>query len=134
MRREHPLLLRIVKETDVYLAMEEAEKLANEIGFDSVSSIKIKTAVSELGRNILKYAVQGRVEMSYLDKPKKGIKIQFVDNGPGIKDVNSALKDNYSSGGTLGLGLPGVRRMMDEFEIESQLNKGTSIVISKWLS
>ena len=127
-------MIRIAKETDVYLAMEEAEKIAVSIGFDKSMALKIKTAVSELARNILKYATRGRVEISPVKEKKLGIEIIVTDFGPGIKDINKALEENFSSGGTLGLGLPGVRRLMDKFDIKSAHNKGTTITITKWLA
>jgi serine/threonine-protein kinase RsbT len=131
---EYPLMIRIAKETDVYLAMEEAEKIALSIGFDKSMSLKIKTAVSELARNILKYATRGRVEITSVKEKKVGIEIVVTDFGPGIKNIDKALEENYSSGGTLGLGLPGVKRLMDKFDIKSVHNKGTTITITKWLA
>lgn len=129
----HPITIRIVKETDVYLAMNEAEKMAQTIGFDHAMSLKIKTAVSELARNILKYAYRGVIMLSHLEKPRQGIEIFSRDNGPGIADIDTALSDNFSTGGTLGLGLPGIKRMMDEFEIDTAHNKGTRITVRKWI-
>lgn len=129
----HPLTIRIIKETDVYLAMNESEKLAVAIGFDQSMVLKIKTAVSELTRNILKYAERGSITLSPLLSPKKGIEIFVRDNGPGIADIETALSDNFSTGGTLGLGLPGVKRMMDEFEIDTQHDQGTRITVRKWI-
>ena len=129
-----PLMISIKKEPDIYLAMQHAENLALQVGFDKSMSLKIKTAVSELARNILKYANRGRVEITPFDGKLKGIKIIVVDFGPGIKDLDLALQDSFSSGGTLGLGLPGVKRLMDEFEIETGHNKGTKITIVKWLN
>jgi len=126
-------MIRIVKETDVYLAIEETGKLAKNIGFDHAMVLKIKTAVSELARNIIKYASRGRVEISPISEKKRGIEIRVIDIGPGIKDIDMAVQDNFSSGGTLGLGLPGVKRLMDEFEIDSIPDKGTKIMVKKWL-
>lgn len=133
-RSEYPHMIRIAKETDVYLAMEEANKIALSLGFDVSMSLKIKTAVSELARNILKYASRGRVEITPVRNGKVGIEIVVTDFGPGIEDIDRALEENFSSGGTLGLGLPGVRRLMDKFEIKSVHNKGTTITITKWLA
>lgn len=131
---EYPFRLRIKRQPDVYLAMVETERIALIIGFDTVVSMKIKTAVSELATNILKYAGKGRIEISSVKGSKKGIKIVVSDNGPGIKNLNMALQNNYSSGGSLGLGLPGVKRLMDIFEIDSEHNRGTIITIVKWLN
>ena len=129
----YPYRIRIIRQPDVYIAMEQTEKIALYIGFDKIISLKIKTAVSELATNILKYAGKGRVEISPIGNKKKGIEIVVMDYGPGIKDIEKALQNNYSSGGTLGLGLPGVKRLMDKFEIETEHNKGTTITIVKWL-
>ena len=93
----------------------------------------IVTAVSELARNIIKYATRGEVSIDRIVKDfHVGIEIVARDRGPGISDIEQAIADNYSSGGTLGLGLPGVRRMMDEFEIQSAEGKGTMVRIRKW--
>lgn len=128
-----PMTIRIKREIDVYLAMNETEKLAKAIGFDHAIALKIKTTASELARNILKYAERGTITLTPLRRPRKGIEIFSKDNGPGIKDVEQALSDNYSSSGTLGLGLPGIKRMMDEFEIDTQHNQGTRITVRKWI-
>ena len=123
-----------MRSPDIYLAMDETDKLALQIGFDKIISMKIKTAVSELATNIIKYAGKGRVEVCSVNNSKKGIKIVVTDSGPGIKDLSKALQNSYSSGGSLGLGLPGVKRLMDIFEIDSEHNKGTTITIVKWLN
>ena len=128
-----PIKVRIAKETDVYLAIFETEKLTMAVGFDNAMTLKIKTAVSELGRNIIKYADRGIVTITPILNPVPGIEIHVSDAGPGIKDVEVALSDSFSTGGTLGLGLPGVKRLMDEFEIESVPNEGTQITIRKWV-
>ena len=107
--------------------------MAEALGFDQSIVLKIKTAVSELARNILKYAEKGTITITPLHTSEKGIEIFARDNGPGITDVETALTDNYSSSGTLGLGLPGVKRMMDEFEIDTQVNQGTRITVRKWI-
>ena len=94
----------------------------------------IATAVSELARNILKYAVSGEIRLRQVDGPSgRGIEIEAVDRGPGIEDPEAAMRDHFSSGGTLGLGLPGVRRMMDEFSLESTPGEGTRVTAVKWM-
>ncbi len=104
------------------------------LGFDEITAKMIATAVSELARNNIKYAGKGKIIVTPLEEEKRvGIEIICQDTGPGIANLEEAMKDAYSSSGTLGLGLPGVKRMMDEFEIHSELNKGTKIVIKKWL-
>ena len=94
----------------------------------------IKTVASELAYNILKYAKQGTVQVRRVQlNHQKGVEIKASDHGPGIKDIEMAMEDHYSSGKTLGLGLPGVKRLMDDFEIESELGKGTTVIARKWL-
>jgi len=129
----HPIMIRIRRENDIYYALKEADRLTAEMGFHQAVTLRIKTAVSELARNILKYAGQGRVTLSAVQSPKKGIEILVSDNGPGIENVEEALSDHFSTGGTLGLGLPGVKRMMDEFEIDTGPGRGTKITIRKWI-
>ena len=93
----------------------------------------IATAVSELARNILKYASAGEIRLRQVEGPSgRGVEIETVDRGPGIEDVEAAMRDHFSSGGTLGLGLPGVRRMMDELSLESTPGEGTCVTAVKW--
>jgi anti-sigma regulatory factor (Ser/Thr protein kinase) len=125
----------IATEADQTRSLLAARKIASEIGFNAKDIASITTAVSELVRNILKYAGNGRVRF---DPAKanhtKGLRITVRDHGPGIADVEKAMADHFSSSGTLGLGLPGVKRMMDDFEIESASGQGTRVVVTKWLS
>ncbi len=109
--------------------------MVSEIGFDAVVTSQINTAVSELGRNILKYGGAGEVTLERVtDDHHDGVRATVRDNGPGIEDLDQAMADHYSTSGTLGLGLPGVKRMMDEFHIESAPGKGTRVVVTKWLT
>ena len=94
----------------------------------------VATSISELARNLLLYAKNGCIVCWAIEtEPKKGIVIQATDEGPGIPDVEAALRDGYSTSGGLGLGLPGVKRLMDEFEIFSEENTGTTVRVKKWL-
>ncbi len=112
----------------------EVRRLTTELGYDENSALMISTAVSELARNILKYAGKGEITIETVDTDSRfGIEVIARDRGPGIPDVEQAITDHYSSGGTLGLGLPGVRRMMDEFEVSSEPDVGTQVVVRKWL-
>jgi serine/threonine-protein kinase RsbT len=125
---------KIVNETDVIMASLKAMKMAEIMGFSKISSYAISTAVSELARNIYKYARSGKINIKLVKMGKnKGIEIMAEDNGPGIADLSNALKDNFSTSNSLGLGLPSVKRLMDEFNIESELNNGTKITTRKWL-
>ena len=94
----------------------------------------IATAVSELVRNILKYAGSGEIRLRRVkEKAGRGVEIEAVDHGPGISDCEAAMQDHFSSSGTLGLGLPGVKRMMDEFSLESAPGEGTRVTARKWI-
>ena len=112
----------------------EARNAAMAIGFDEVIRQMIATAVSELANNIVKYAGCGEILIDRIDTGSQtGIEVTARDRGPGIEDTQQAMSDHYSSGNTLGLGLPGVKRMMDDFELTSEPGKGTKVTIRKWL-
>jgi anti-sigma regulatory factor (Ser/Thr protein kinase)/serine/threonine protein phosphatase PrpC len=124
---------RIANEPDATRAVVAATRIGRDAGLDEVGAQAVSTAVSELVRNILKYAGSGEVlfrETSY--GGSRGLIVTARDRGPGIADIEAALKDHFSSSGTLGLGLPGVRRMMDEFHIESEPGKHTTVSCLKW--
>ena len=121
-------------ETGTAWSVMEARKAAMAIGFDEIVSQMIATAVSELANNIVKYAGCGEILMDRINiGSRTGIQVIARDRGPGIEDVQQAMADHYSSGNTLGLGLPGVKRMMDEFELTSEPGKKTTVTIRKWL-
>jgi serine/threonine-protein kinase RsbT len=123
----------IIHEADVTRALLEARMLAKSMTFSEVDTQMIATAVSELARNIIKYADKGEIIIDKIEKGyHAGIEIVVRDKGPGIADIEQAVSDNFSSSGTLGLGLPGVKRMMDEFEIQSTVGQGTTVLIRKW--
>ncbi len=128
-----PRHLSIKTDTDASRAALEATQFSLATGFDETPSRMIATAVSELARNILKYAGAGEIRLREVEgKNGHGIEIEAVDRGPGIEDTEAAMRDHFSSGGTLGLGLPGVRRMMDEFSLESAPGKGARVTAVKW--
>lgn len=113
------------------LLREEGER----IRLGTVDQTKLVTAGSELARNILRYAtdMRGRVETEQLSLgDRRGVRVTFSDEGPGIVDLDAAMKDGFSTSGSLGLGLPGVKRLMDEMEIHSAAGQGTTVVIIKW--
>jgi serine/threonine-protein kinase RsbT len=125
--------LSIRAETDARRAALEATQYSLEAGFSETPSRMIATAVSELARNILKYAHSGEIQLRHVEgRGRRGVEIEAVDEGPGIADTDLAMRDHFSSGGTLGLGLPGVRRLMDEFSLESTPGKGTRVTAIKW--
>ena len=122
-------------EVDVVVALSKLREDALELGFSGYDVTRVVTAASELARNILKYAGTGNISYSKLvDGAKLGVEFVARDNGPGIADVDQALVDNYSSSDTLGLGLPGVKRLVDEFEVNSEVGVGTTVAFKVWKS
>jgi len=125
--------LRIAAEHDVARSLLEAGKYAKALGFDEQANRKLVTAVSEIVRNIIKYAGSGEILMRSIEEGHRiGMEVEAQDKGPGIPDLDKAMEDHYSSGGTLGLGLPGVKRMMDDLQVETETGKGTRVTIRKW--
>jgi len=123
----------IDSEQDIVSARQQGRALALELGFSAVDSTLIATAISELARNIVSYAGTGEITLKTIqDSTWKGILIVAADDGPGIYDLRQALRDGFSTSGSLGLGLPGVKRLMDEFQIASQPGKGTRVEVKKW--
>jgi serine/threonine-protein kinase RsbT len=123
----------IVSSSDLVEARHKGRAWAGQLGFSSSERTLIATAISELARNIIRYARQGEIIMQVVnDGPREGVAVVAQDNGPGIADIDRALQEGYSTSGGLGLGLPGVRRIMDEFDIESELGRGTTVTIKKW--
>jgi serine/threonine-protein kinase RsbT len=123
----------INSDQDIVLARQKGRSLAAEAGFSAVDSTLIATAISELARNIVSYAKTGEILLTTLQESRrKGILIVASDNGPGIPDIRLALRDGFSTSGSLGLGLPGVRRLVDEFQIISSIGQGTVVKVTKW--
>lgn len=128
-----PERLTIVSDQDVVRIRQLVRTLAVAVKLSLVDQTKLVTAASELARNTLVYGGGGTVEASRVENGRRtGIRIVFADQGPGIADLNLALTDGYTTGGGLGLGLSGARRLVDEFEIDTAAGKGTSITIVKW--
>ncbi|HAM81505.1 anti-sigma regulatory factor [Ornithinibacillus bavariensis] len=124
----------ILKEWDIVAARQMGREIAKNIGFGTVDQARITTAISELARNIYLYAGEGKISFNIVQSlDTKGISIKAEDKGPGIKDLSQVMEDGFSTSGGLGAGLPGVRRLMDDFDIISEVNKGTTIVTVKWL-
>ena len=123
----------VSRETDILKAAFEAKKASQSAGFSENNQFMITTAVSELARNIFVYAGQGAILIELLDRnSQKGVQVIAEDNGPGIHDIAKALEDHFTTGDSLGLGLPGVKRIMDEFAIDSTPGRGTTITARKW--
>jgi serine/threonine-protein kinase RsbT len=120
-------------EEDVVLARQAVRSWAVELGFSLIDQTKIVTAASELARNTVVYGGGGAMHMQMLeDGARRGLRLVFEDQGPGIPDIDQALRDGFTSGGGLGLGLGGARRLVNEFAIESQPGQGTKITVAKW--
>ena len=130
------LSLKIAGEDDIVMARRRAREIAAASGFGAVDQSRIATAVSELTRNIVRYATDSRGEARIRALPAsprgRGIEIVVRDEGPGIADVERAMESGYTSGGGLGMGLPGTRRLMDEMDIDSEPGRGTVVTIRKW--
>ena len=127
--------LRIPIETDqdIVTARQEGRALAEQLSFSSSDLTVLAAAISEVARNIVTYAKRGEVRVSLTERNgRRGVVVVARDDGPGIPDVTLALQDGYSTSGSLGLGLPGARRLMDEFEIQSAPGRGTSVTMRKW--
>ncbi|WP_448542946.1 anti-sigma regulatory factor [Roseiflexus sp.] len=123
----------VTREVDVYVAMGRARDMATALGFDDIDRTRIEIAVLELTRNILTHAGSGELAIELVeDGERRGIAIEARDQGPGIADIALALRDGYSTAQTLGAGLPGVQRLMDEFHIESTVGVGTRVRAVKW--
>lgn len=125
--------MSIAREVDVIPFRNRLKEYAVKIGMSLLNQTKIITAGSELARNMLKYAGGGNVTIEVITKGREnGLRIIFRDEGPGIKDIGLAMKDGYSTGKSLGLGLPGTKRLVSEFNIESVVGKGTTVTVIKW--
>ena len=124
----------IESDSDIVVARQRGRAIGSELGFGPGDLAMIATAISELARNIVSYAVRGEIAVRKLTEgPRRGIVVVSSDHGPGIRDIPQAMRDGHSTSGGLGLGLPGVKRLMDEFEIESEPGRGTRVTIRKWM-
>ena len=125
----------IASDADVVAARQLGRSMASELGFGSTDLTRIATAISEIARNIVQYAIRGEITLRQVrDAGREGLLVVAEDHGPGIPDLPRALQDGFTSGGGLGLGLPGSRRLMDDFAIESEVGKGTRVTMRKWKS
>lgn len=125
--------MTIVREVDVIPFRNRLKEYAVKVGMSLVNQTKIITAASELARNMLKYANGGKATIEVLSKGREnGIRLIFKDEGPGIVDIKLAMKDGYSTGKSMGLGLPGTKRLVSEFSLETEVGKGTTVTVIKW--
>ncbi len=125
--------LTIKDEKDIIIVRKLGREVATNLGFSYIDQVRITTAISELARNVVKYAGVGTVSIEVIHKFAPGLSVVVCDNGPGIVSIGKAMEDGYSTSDSLGAGLPGVKRMMDEFLIDSQVHQGTRIEVVKWL-
>ena len=125
--------IEIQTEDDIVLARQAARDVAGSLQFSLIDKTRVATAVSELARNTLVHGGGGKVQIVQIDhNHQRGIRCVFIDQGPGIADINEALGDGYSTGDSLGQGLPGSRRLTDDFRISSVPGQGTTVEITKW--
>ena len=127
-------VIRIASDMDIVEARMAARALAAYVGFTGADLVMIATAVSEVARNIVEYADPGEIALSVIHNgSRRGLQVVARDPGPGIPDVAKALQDGFSTSRGLGLGLPGSRRLMDEFHLDSKVGAGTVVTMKKWL-
>ena len=125
--------IAIESDADVVTARQRARELAASLALSSTDQTLLATAISEVARNITTYAERGEVTVGMVeDGGRRGIRVVARDEGPGIDDLERALQDGYTTGGGLGIGLPGARRLVDEFDIDSAPGRGTTVTLVKW--
>jgi serine/threonine-protein kinase RsbT len=126
-------VLPLKSSNDVVMARQKVRQWAIELKFSLVDQTKLVTAASELARNTLDYGLGGEMKIEVITAGvKSGLRLTFEDHGPGIPDIEQALKDGYTSGSGMGLGLGGSRRLVNEFKIESEVGKGTRVTVVRW--
>lgn len=131
-RRDDELRIPIRADADIVAARQGVRELAERLGFSGTDLTVIATAVSEVARNIVRFAGSGEIVVELLEEPRRGVQVVARDTGPGIPDVEQALTDGFSTYHGLGLGLPGARRLMDEFGVVSEPGRGTTVTMTKW--
>jgi RNA polymerase sigma factor (sigma-70 family) len=132
LQRDDEMRIPIHTDADIVAARRAARALASRLGFSRTGLTLIATAVSEVARNIVRFAGAGEIVIELLEQPRRGVHVVARDTGPGIFDVEQALTDGYSTYHGLGLGLPGARRLMDEFSVVSEMGRGTTVTMTKW--
>ena len=134
MAAERDSVVAIESDADVVTARQQARAMASQLELSSTDQTLLATAISEVARNITTYATRGEVVLSVIsdDNGRRGIRVIARDEGPGIENLELALQDGYTSGGGLGLGLPGARRLVHDFEIETSPGRGTKVTLVMW--
>ena len=127
------IIVPINRDSDIVDARQKGRQLASQIGLSGSDLTLLATAISEIARNIVVYAQRGEMALGIIERAgKRGVVVVARDQGPGIPDIEQAMRDGYSTGRSLGLGLPGAKRLVDEFEIVSDVGKGTTVTMRKW--
>ena len=128
--------LALEDEHDITVARNEVRQLANALGFRLIDQTRLATVTSELARNVVKYGGSGRLiaQPTARGDGRDGLRLIFEDTGPGIADIEAAMRDGFSTGRGLGKGLPGSKRLVDEFQIESEPGRGTRVTVVRWIS
>ena len=122
----------VVSEADIVAVRRRVRETSAQLGFSLVDQTKVVTAASELARNTLIHGHGGEMELTTLNGPRVGIRLTFQDNGPGIPDIQMALRDGFTTGSGLGLGFGGAKRLVNEFEVTSRAGEGTKVMITRW--
>lgn len=130
---EHDARIEVTSDADIVPARARGRALAGELGFSRTDATLVATAISEIARNIVVHAGRGEIELKPAYEPdRRGVVVVARDEGPGIRDVDEALREGFGTKGGLGLGLPGVRRIMDEFVIDTAPHRGTTVTMHMW--
>ncbi|OLE55841.1 MAG: anti-sigma regulatory factor [Acidobacteria bacterium 13_1_20CM_3_53_8] len=126
--------LALENDRDIAVARGLVRKIASDLGFRLIDQTRLATVASELARNVIKYAGSGRLIAQPTESAsgRAGLRLIFEDKGPGISNIGNAMRDGFTTGGGLGKGLPGSRRLVDEFNIESEIGQGTRVTIVRW--
>jgi serine/threonine-protein kinase RsbT len=122
----------VLTESDIVTVRRLVREAATKLAFSLVDQTKVVTAASELARNTLIHGKGGEMELITLNGPRVGLRLKFHDHGPGIRDIQLALRDGFTTGSGLGLGLGGAKRLVNEFEIDSQVGEGTTVTVTRW--
>jgi serine/threonine-protein kinase RsbT len=123
---------QVVSEADIVKVRRCVRESASKLGFSLVDQTKVVTAASELARNTLIHGHGGQMELATLNGPRVGLRLIFEDKGPGIPDIGLALRDGFTTGSGLGLGLGGAKRLVNEFDVKSQVGQGTKVTAIRW--
>jgi serine/threonine-protein kinase RsbT len=128
--------LALDDEHDIAVARNEVRRLAGALGFRIIDQTRLATVTSELARNVVKYGEGGRLILQPVSDHggREGLRLIFEDSGPGIADLAAAMRDGFTTGRGLGKGLPGSKRLVDEFEIESEVGRGTRVTVVRWIA